>query len=115
MKCTIKNLELVFKTIKDNHIDSNLSGADFADYDNESDISGAVERAIEMIEEANMDKPFATMISDGHNDTWDYFDTKDEAVRVFELLKKNPEDGCYLYERHPELGLEVIESYNLDD
>ena len=114
MKCTIKNLELVFKLIQDNHIDNDAGGADFAEYDDESDLLGAVERAVEMIEEEFLDRPFATMFSDGHDETFEYFHTREEAIRNFELLKLSPEDGCYLYERHPELGLEVIDSYSED-
>ena len=68
-----------------------------------------------MIEQEFLDRPFATKISDGHNETFEYFYTKEEAVKNFELLSLSPEDGCYLYERHPELGLEVIDSYNIDE
>ena len=57
MKCTIKNLDLVFRTIKEWHQD-NQSGADFGQFDDESDLLHAVQSTIEQLEEAdnNIDK-----------------------------------------------------------
>ena len=51
MKCTLKNLERVVNFINDNHIDSNGGGADFAMFDNESELVGVVEYTLEQLDE----------------------------------------------------------------
>ena len=51
MNFTLKNLERLYKFLNDNHVDSYSGGADFGEYDEESDLLEAVSRSIEMIEE----------------------------------------------------------------
>lgn len=55
MKCTLKNLERVFNFINDNHVDSNGGGADFAMFDDESELVGAVEYTLEQLDECSDD------------------------------------------------------------
>ncbi|GAG93729.1 unnamed protein product [marine sediment metagenome] len=55
-------------------------------------------------------QPFATMISDGHDDYWSYFESKFEALEHFLLLSLHPEEGTYLFAYNEELGYEVIDS-----
>ncbi len=50
MKCTIENINLVFDKVSEMHFDSQ-TGADFAEFDDESDLLTAFERVIEWIEE----------------------------------------------------------------
>jgi len=51
MKCTIKNLEKVFQNIKERHLDS-MTGADFAEFDDECDLVNAVTDSVEHLEMA---------------------------------------------------------------
>ena len=50
MKCTIENLELILRTVQEWHVDEQ-QGADFGQFDDESDLLHAVESTIEQIEE----------------------------------------------------------------
>lgn len=52
MKCTIENLNKVFDLVSEKHVDSGESGANFALWDDESDLLTAVSETIELIEEA---------------------------------------------------------------
>jgi hypothetical protein len=51
MKCTLKNLERVVNFINDNHLDAYGDGADFAMFDDESELVGAVEYTLEQLDE----------------------------------------------------------------
>ena len=53
MEATLENLELVFKFIKDNHIENNSGGADFAMFDDETTIVDAVKYTVEQLEEGD--------------------------------------------------------------
>ena len=55
-------------------------------------------------------KEFAISVSDGHGEEWEYFDTEEEARKMFEQLKKM-EDDIHLYKYDPKFGYEVIDSY----
>jgi len=51
MKATIKNINKVFNLLTEWHID-NQAGADFAQFDDESDLEDAVKSVIEQLKEA---------------------------------------------------------------
>lgn len=55
MKCTVKNIILLFGYILENHAD-NQRGADFAEFDDENDMLHAVEDGIEFLEIMAPDK-----------------------------------------------------------
>ncbi|NIQ16493.1 MAG: hypothetical protein GTO02_19495 [Candidatus Dadabacteria bacterium] len=54
MKATLKNLETIFNFINENHAANYSGGADFAMFDDESTIIGAVEYAVEQLKDEPM-------------------------------------------------------------
>ena len=50
MKCTLKNLYMVCDKIAETHVDSQ-TGADFAEFDDESDLLNAVETVLDWYKE----------------------------------------------------------------
>lgn len=46
MKCTLKNLDKVIEYIQERHVD-NQYGADFAQFDDETDLVTAIENTVE--------------------------------------------------------------------
>ena len=53
MDCTIKNIEKICKFIEERHFD-NIQGADFAIFDDESDLLNSFKTAIDMIKESEV-------------------------------------------------------------
>lgn len=54
--------------------------------------------------------PFAISISDGHNEDWTFYNSKEEVEEAFEDFKKFESD-IHVYEFSLEYGYEVIDSY----
>ena len=52
MKATSKNIERVFQLLKEQHA-GNFQGADFGQFDDESDLLSALESVIEQIKECD--------------------------------------------------------------
>ena len=59
-------------------------------------------------------KKYAISISDGHNEDWEYFNTKKETYKTFNFLKK-VEDDIHVFEYNKKYGYEVIDSYWIGD
>ena len=61
-------------------------------------------------------KKYAISISDGHNEDWEYYNTKKETYNQFSILKKTEED-IHVYEltdkfcKLGDFNYEVIDSY----
>jgi len=58
-------------------------------------------------------KKYAIRTSDGYNEDWIYFDTKNKALKEFKLYRQSDVEptSVYFYEHSEKLGYEVIDSY----
>jgi hypothetical protein len=63
-------------------------------------------------EETNF-KQYAITISNGYDQDWEYFDTKEDADIAFEESKRSGD--VHYYEYNKELGYEVIDSFWVGD
>jgi len=53
---------------------------------------------------------YAISTSDGHDEDWTFYGSKEETYEAFEKMKEY-EDDIHLYEYSKEYGYEVIDSY----
>jgi hypothetical protein len=58
--------------------------------------------------------PYAISTSDGHDESWSHYNTKKEARKAFNQLKK-VEDDIHLYKLNDAYEYDVIDSYWIDD
>lgn len=61
-----------------------------------------------------LDNPWAISTSDGHEEDWTYYGSKEIAESTFEKLKE-VENDIHLYKYNMDLGYEVIDSFSLEE
>lgn len=106
MKCTLDNVEKVFRTINDHHADAQ-TGADFGQFDNESDLLTAVERVISMIEEEEIEEDTPEGKIEGiifRNFKATISESDEQAfINAIDKVCKNYTGGNYYFKWHGEM------------
>jgi len=54
--------------------------------------------------------PYGISTSDGHDEEWSYYETKEDAYQMFEIMQTY-EDDIHLFELNDNNEYEVIDSY----